>query len=71
MELQKHYSGTFEAFRVNGEQFARLTFPDQSFNWFKFDYFTETYQSFANELNSDSKMVKLLENAYQKQFSQK
>jgi hypothetical protein len=65
MELQKHYSGTFEAFRVNGEQFARLTFPDQSFNWFKFDYFKETYHC------NDPEMVELLEKSYQKKFLQK
>ena len=49
--LRSHYSGEFEAFRdSNGNQYARLQMRLGSFVWFKFDFFTESYQSFDNEL---------------------
>ena len=49
--ITPHYTGKFEAFRdLEGEQYARLEFNSGSYVWFKFDYFTESYQSFANEL---------------------
>ena len=49
--LKPHYSGKFESFRdSNGNQYARLQMRLGFFVWFKFDFFTESYQSFDNEL---------------------
>jgi|694.fasta_scaffold80050_6 hypothetical protein len=51
INLRPHYSGKFEAFRdSSGNQYARLQTSLRSYVWFKFDFFTESYQSFDNEL---------------------
>jgi hypothetical protein len=51
INLRPHYAGKFEAFRdSSGNQYARLKTSPGSFVWFKFDFFTESYQSFDNEL---------------------
>jgi hypothetical protein len=65
MELTPHYKGTFEAFRHNGKQYARLNL-NCGYVWFTFDFFTESYQSLDNELNSNPELNQELENAYRK-----
>ena len=63
MELIPFYKGTFEAFRHNGDQYARLEHPC-GYVWFTFDFFTESYQSLDNELNSNPELKQELEDAY-------
>jgi len=53
MKLLPCHSGTFEVFDFvdeNGksERFARYHYPN-GYTWYKFNFFTETYQSLENE----------------------
>ncbi|QGT54443.1 hypothetical protein b3_0200 [Synechococcus phage B3] len=67
--LKPHYSGKFEAFRcADGTQYARLEFPSGSYVWFRFDYTTETYQSFDNELFEPSGVKTLLQKCLEKSY---
>lgn len=70
--MKPHYKGTFEVFRTEeGEQYARLEMVDScpgSYIWFKFDFFTESYQSFDSEIFPDDNKTELqmqLEEKYQ------
>lgn len=70
--MKPHYKGTFEVFRTEeGEQYARLEMMDKSpgsYVWFKFDFFTESYQSFDSEIFPDNNKTELqmqLEEEYQ------
>ena len=72
-DLTPHYKGLFEVFRTeSGEQYARLNMFDtcpRSYTWFKFDFFTETYQSFDSEMfpeNDKVELQKYLETEYEK-----
>jgi hypothetical protein len=53
-----------EAFRHDGNQYGRLQYGSGAYEWFSFDFFTESYQSFENELNHNRELVKELENSY-------
>jgi hypothetical protein len=68
-DLTPHYEGSFEAFRTkSGEQYARLQLTTGSYVWFKFDFDTESYQSFDFELFPDDnkkELQKHLEDQYQ------
>ena len=64
MNLIPHYQGTFEAFRHEGNQYGRLQYRSGAYVWFSFDFFTESYQSFENELNHNRELVKELEDSY-------
>lgn len=70
--MKPHYKGTFEVFRTEeGEQYARLEMMGKSpgsYVWFKFDFFTESYQSFDSEIFPDDNKTELqmhLEEKYQ------
>jgi len=64
MNLTPHYKGTFEAFRHNGNQYARLKLPF-GYVWFSFDFFTECYKFVDNEPDFPPEFQEELENAYQ------
>ena len=70
--MKPHYKGTFEVFRTEeGEQYASLEMMDGcpgSYVWFKFDFSTESYQSFDSEIFPDDNKTELqmqLEEKYQ------
>jgi hypothetical protein len=71
MKLTPHYSGLFEAFRHDGKQFGRLQLSGGSYVWFTFDFFTESYQSMDNELNTDNNLQHKLENSYKEYIQAK
>lgn len=67
LKLSPEHSGKFEVFSTKyGKRYARYS-NDVGYTWYKYDFFTESYQSLSNETMIGSEdLVRGLEDAYQK-----